>query len=241
MDKVLYLVHTTKHNPKKYTELRRSNDLNHQFPGVYFSIITTDNINIEQLYSNRYIMIFSVNLLKQKNYHINIRDYNGFITETNTYYPWNLNEAIKKIEEYSNDPTAEWKSNEIIFHDDIPMKYLCQIIKKTKDFSLPNVSLPTERCENKEEPDLTKLPFYVYSFEKKYTGRDPLTPSSNTFYRKMARLAKIDPTIKSTNDIISALEEKAPYFLEHRNEQNINALKNTKRRTYTRRKNHTIP
>lgn len=66
MDKVLYLVHTTEHNPKKYTELRRSDDLKDQFPGVYFSIITTDNLNIEEIYPNRYIMIFSPNLLKQK-------------------------------------------------------------------------------------------------------------------------------------------------------------------------------
>ena len=113
-------------------------------------------------------------------------------------------------------------------------------IKKTKDFSLPNVSLPTERCENKEEPDLTKLPFYVYSFEKKYTGRDPLTPSSNTFYRKMARLAKLDPIPKSTDEIISALKEKAPYFFEHRNEQNINALKNIKRRNYTSKRTKSV-
>ena len=108
MDKVLYLVHTTNNNPQKYTELRKSNNLNDQFPGVYFSIITTDNINIEELFPNRYIMIFSVNLLKQINYHINIRDYNGFITETNTYYPLYIYAAIKKIDEYSKDPTADW-------------------------------------------------------------------------------------------------------------------------------------
>jgi len=235
MDKVLYLVHTTQNNPEKYTELRRSHYVNHQFPGVYFSIITTNNLNIEEIFENRYIMIFSPNLLKQKNYHINIRDYNGFITETNTYYPWNLNEAIKKIEEYSNDPTAEWHSNEVVFHDDVPIKYLCQTIKKTKDFSLPKT-----RCENKEEPDLTKLPFYAYSFENKYTGRDPLIPSSNAFYRKMARLAKLDPIPKSTDEIISALEEKAPYFFEHRNEQNINALKSIKRRNYTSKRTKSL-
>jgi len=231
MEKVLYLVHTTNNNPEHYTELRTPKiDLEDQFPGVYFSLITSDNVDIERIYPGRYIMIFSPNLLKQKNYHINIRDNNGFITESNTYFPWNIESAIKQIEDYSKNPEAKWKANELIFHDNIPIKYLCEIIRKPKwnDENWSTFSLPKTRCENKAKPDLTKMPFYVYTMENFYTGSDPLKPSSNDFYRKMALLARLDPIPRSTNLIISALKKKAPYLLIHRNEQNINALKNSK-------------
>lgn len=223
MEKILYLVHTTNNNPENYTELRAApTDLDDQFPGVYLSLITTDNVNIENIFPGRFVMLFSPNLLQQKNYHINIRDYNGFISESNTYYPWNLEKAINRIESYSKNSTSKWQSNEIVFHDNISMKYLCNILKRTKSFTLPET-----RCINQEPPDLTKLPFYVYSFEDKYTGADPLPQSSNAFYKKMARLAKLDPIPKTKDEIVTALREKAPFFLEHRNEQNIKALHNS--------------
>jgi hypothetical protein len=241
MEKVLYLVHTTRSDPKEWTELRAAKDIENQFPGVYLSIITEDNRKIEEIYPGDYIMYFSPNLLKQKNYHINIRDYNGFISEGNTYFPWNLDKAINKIKDYSKNPKAS-HSNEVVFHDNIPMKYCCQIVKKPAvNFNNPEfldfVSLPDEPCVNKEEPDMTKLPFYVYSFEKRYTGVNPLPPSSNAFYRKIAQVAKLNPIPRSTNDILASLEEKAPYFLEHREEQDINVLKRSRRQTRKRKIN----
>lgn len=36
-------------------------------------------------------------LLLQQNYHINLRDYNGNISEKNTYFPWNLEDAVHQI------------------------------------------------------------------------------------------------------------------------------------------------
>jgi hypothetical protein len=55
-------------------------------------------------------------------------------------------------------------------------------------------------------------------------------------------LARLDPIPQSTNLIISALKKKAPYLLIHRNEQNINALKNSKGNTIklSLRKNKTV-
>jgi hypothetical protein len=248
MEKILYLVHTTNNNPEHYTELRTATtDLDDQFPGVYFSLITTDNVDIERIYPGRYVMIFSPNLLKQKNYHINIRDYNGFITESNTYFPWNLESAIKRIEDYSKNANAKQRQNEVVFHDNIPIKYLCEILRKPKwnEGNGSKFSLPKTRCENKADPDLTKLPFYAYTMENFYTGGDALKRSSNAFFIKMARLAKLDPIPQSTNLIISAMKKIAPYLLIHRNEQNINALKNSKggkRNTIklSRRKNMTV-
>jgi hypothetical protein len=47
MDKVLYLLHTTSQFDIKFNELKPSStdDINHQFPGVYFSIITKNNLD----------------------------------------------------------------------------------------------------------------------------------------------------------------------------------------------------
>ena len=87
-DEVYYLVHTT-NNPdcKKWSEIRAAPfNVDDQFPGVYFSIITKSNIDRERIYPGKYIMIFSKKLLMQKNYHINFTDYNGILTETNTYF-----------------------------------------------------------------------------------------------------------------------------------------------------------
>jgi hypothetical protein len=217
---ILYLVHVTNNNPYNYRELKTSKyNINDQFPGVYFSLITKDNIDIENLFQGSYIMIFSCNLLKQKNYHINIRDYNGFITENNTYYPWSLHKAVKQIKSYSlNENTIH--SNEVVFHDNISYNYLCKIIKyKT------NLKLPKFICLTSTPPDLTKLPFYAFCFENKYTGIDPLQPSSLDFFIKMAKLAKLNPIPKTIEEIVKQIEDKVPYLLVHRYEQNLNILK----------------
>ena len=229
-DSVLYLVHTTNYDPAKYTELRAAKDIDNQFPGVYFSLITEENKDVENLYPGKYIMVFSPELLKQRNYHINIQDYNGFVTEKNTYFPWSLDKATERINKEAKIEGAK-HSNEVIFHDDIPMSYLCKIIKKPSIINNPNAysfRLPAFRCLNPTKPDMSKLPFYVYSFEHRYTGMDPLNSSSSAFFKKIAKLAKISPIPDSTEEIVKKLEEKAPYILTHRNEQNINALRNNR-------------
>ena len=67
MDDILYLVHCT---PKKDYEtwdaLKPSEMDIYQYPGVYFSLITKYNYDKEQLYSSKYILIFSKKLLEQQ-------------------------------------------------------------------------------------------------------------------------------------------------------------------------------
>ena len=133
MEDIYYLVHKTKTDDyKKWSELKPSKlkaskssiaEAGVQFPGVYFSLITKDNINSERLYAGKYVLIFSYKLLNQKNYHINIHDNNGFITETNTYYPWNIKDAVDKI------ASMKKTTNEVVFHDPISMKYCCREIE----------------------------------------------------------------------------------------------------------------
>ena len=221
MNDVYYLVHVTKNYSEEWSELKPSslNDYKDQYPGVYFSIVTKKNINKIQLFPGKQILLFSKKLLEQKNYHINIKDYNGIISEKNTYYPWNLNEALKKIGD----------SNEIIFHDPIPMKYLCVAILKSNisyDIELTNKKLlPRVSLYSKEPPNTEILPFLCYPLENNYTGINPLPKSSRRFFIKMAKLCGIDPKLK-TSEIINKIEKKIPTLYKNRSKQHLEYLMN---------------
>lgn len=142
---ILYLIHITKDkNTENWKQVNSNQEDASQYPGAYFTLITKDNRLTEQLYAGNYCLIFSRNLLKKTNYHINVSDNNGFITENNTYFPENLKEAVEKIKENSSlcgiDEENSWKSNdkcmnEVVFHDAVSMDYLCMTIKKGFDNS----------------------------------------------------------------------------------------------------------
>lgn len=220
MEDICYLIHTT-NDPKclNWTELRTSKfNMNHQFPGIYFSLITKDNIETESIYSGKYILIFSKNLLLQKNYHINLVDYNGIITEKNTYYPWMLNNFISEHKKVC--VTGRATMNEIVFHDNIDMKYCCSVNIRNR---IDDYLLPKMQFENNELPDMTKIPFYCFPFEHIYTGCNPLPKSSVEWYIAMSKMANIDD-ISDTSDTIEKIKEKAEYLYHNRDKQNIKAL-----------------
>ena len=219
---IYYLVHITKNYTKDWTELRTSKveDYEDQFPGVYLTLITKKNIHNVNLYPGKQILIFSKKLLEQLNWHINLRDYNGYISEHNTYFPWNLTDAISKINKTENKDNI---GNEVVFHDPIPMKYLCLVINNLSKVS-NNMILPNIPIENKVEPDMTKKPFYCYPLEKNYTGIDPFPESSRDFFVKMAKVGNININLP-TNDIIKQIKEKIPYLYGKREEQQIEILK----------------
>jgi len=230
MDRVLYLVHAMDRDfDNSWTELKTSGitDTNYQFPGVYFSLITKDNINRETLYAYKTILIFSKKLLEQQNYHININDYNGFINEKNTYFPWDLDKAIRKIKTKKRNI-----GNEVVFHDPIPMKYLCAvIIKKSIDpnikdkykCKLSSLLLPPYELYNNEPPDMSKLPFYCYPFEDNYTAKK-FKLSSKKFYQKMATLCNVDNK-QSREKIIRDITANLDDLYNHREKQKLEKFK----------------
>lgn len=238
MEDIYYLLHKTKdYNKEHWKELQTSSiDNSHdQFPGVYLSLITKNNIHSEKLYSGKYVLIFSYKLLNQKNYHINIHDNNGMITETNTYYPWNINEALDKIKKSTEKTTM----NEVVFHDPISMKYLCEVIelpsaKKLAALTdnaynkyLSNSFLPEKRIENETEPDMSKEPFYCYP-QDNYNGVDKTSSSSKEFLETMAKVCNIDTnTYKTLNkkDLFNKIKYEIPNLYLNRQKQNIQALK----------------
>lgn len=226
---ILYLVHATSQDPKqlKYLETRPyCDEINTalQFPGVYFSLITKKNINTELIYPGKYVLIFSVDLLKQSNWHINIKDHNGNITEKNTYYPWNYQKVVNKLSDM----------NEVVFHDPIDMKYLCKTLirpsidneKKYLAYSLKggiNAMLPKRQMSSSTPPDLTKKPFYVFT-ERHYTGTTEVPKSSLSWYKMMAKVANIFPIPDTKQKIIELLEKKSHKICVDRNLQDITHL-----------------
>ena len=226
-DDVLYLVHITskKYKDKNgnliWTEIKASGTDQH--PGAYFSLITKDNRLTEKLFPGTDCLIFSKNLLKQINYHINICDNDGFITEENSFFPWNLQGVVEKIRENSILPIDEEKvnyhrMNEVVFHDSIPMDYLCLDLPR-KFFS--NDFLPEYSIENEVKPDMSLLPFYCFAKieeNNKYK-------SSSSFFKKIAEFCNIDKTL-SKDEIIEKIIEKAPFLQKNRHLQNIDILRN---------------
>ena len=223
MEEVYYLVHSTDQDTKNWKELKTGSldDIQHQFPGVYFTLVTKKNIDKIPLLPDRdKVLIFSKKLLEQQNYHINLKDYNGYISEENTYFPWNIDEAIKKIDEDEGDV-----GNEVVFHDPVSMKYLCSTIENfdTSNVST-NVLLPHVPIENSVEPDLEKEPFYCFPLERNYTGIDPINESSREFFQKMATLCGVKSDLP-TDKIIEESKKKIRHLYKRRYKQNINVLK----------------
>ena len=229
MEEIYYLIHTT-NNPGciNWTELRTAEfNTDDQFPGVYLSIITKDNINKEYIFPGKYIIILSKKLLLQKNYHINLTDYNGIVSEKNTYFHWNLHKFMSKDRHLLL--SEKQSQSEVVFHDNIDMKYCCGIIsilKKDTNIKINNF-LPNIEIENEEDPDMTKQPFLCYPFEDIYTGSNPLPKSSNKWYEMMSKVCKvnIDESNNTPEDIIKKIKDKANELYNNRDEQNINLLK----------------
>jgi hypothetical protein len=220
MDDILYLIHSTDNpfNINDITELIPSKleNAEQQFPAVFFSLITKNNIQTEPLYSHDNILIFSKKLLEQKNYHINIRDYNGWINETNTYFSWELDKAVKIINNFHNSI-----GNEVVFHDSISMKYLISYIKSGSNKVLPN----NIDFINILEPDMSKIPFYCIPFENNYSGIEKLKMSSREFYIKMAKMCLIeDIEDKTREDIIELIKNNINKFYKNRELLNINQM-----------------
>lgn len=234
MDDILYLVHSSDSYNKSWTELKTSDitEFEYQFPGVYFTMITKDNLKKEGLYGYQTLLIFSKKLLEQENYHINISDYNGFINEKNTYYPWNLKSAVNKIKKIANT-NKFYTGNEVIFHDPIPMKYLCIVINKIAisltindkyNISFGSLMLPHYEIYNDIEPDKTKIPFFCHPYENNFTGFSKFKLSSKKFYRKMALLCNVN-TEQPKNKIIEDIKAKAKELYHDRNKQNLEKFK----------------
>jgi hypothetical protein len=217
-----YLLHATNEDYSKFDELKTAGisdyEIRVQFPGVFFSLITKDNFESELLFDKKYYLLFSVELLKQKNYHINIRDMNGIISEHNTLFYWQLNEAVNRIK---TDIKINKKTmNEVVFHDNISMKHLCCVIENKFDGNLKSL-LPQEiLTTNSDSVEINTdlLPCYCYYNDYFYTGINPPLKSSPEWINKMNLAFDID----LTND--KEYYDRVKYIYENRDKQRFNYL-----------------
>jgi hypothetical protein len=229
-DDVLYLVHITSKKYKDvngnliWTEIKASGIDIDQHPGSYFSLITKENRLTEKLFPGTDCLIFSRNLLKQMNYHINMCDNDGLITEGNTFFPWNLQGAVEQIRANSVLPLDEEKvnyhrMNEVVFHDAVPMDYLC-LDMPSHFFS--NDFLPECFVENEVQPNMALLPFYCFA----KTEENSRYKSSVCFLQKMGEVCNIDQTqTLSKDEIIDRIIETSPFLQKNRHLQNIDILR----------------
>jgi hypothetical protein len=190
-----------------------------KFPGVYMSLITKDNIYQDIYPDAKYYLLFSVRLLEQINYHINISNANGAITEFNTYFPFNLKEAVKIIKNKNLN-----NMNEVIFHDKIDMKYCCKIIERHLNDDIKQM-LPREQLSNNENPDKTLIPFYCFNNEDLYDSKKSSTPKWLIMLAKVAMIY-IDTNITLTsNEIILLIRQKTDFIYNNRSYQNLELFK----------------
>ena len=218
-ENILYLVHMTDNNITNFLSKSTEDD---EFPGVYFSLITKYNLKYERLFPAKNCLIFSKQLLEQQNYHINFVDYNGFINESNTYYPWELDRVVKKLKSHKGD-----FANEVVFHDNISLDYLCLKITlndiSSNITNLNELILPKYEMYNDIKPNKTILPFFCYAKENEYTGINPKKLSSNSFYKKMAIMCNIDTKL-TREEIIEKINEKIDELNNNREKQKIKAF-----------------
>lgn len=217
MNEVYYLLHTTDKHYNEFidNELKVSKIDKYQFSGVYFSLIGKFNYGKEFLMSNKYFYIFPIDLLLElKNYHLNIVDYNGGITENNTYYSFNLNKGLSALLADTN------YMNEVIFHDNISLNYCCYFSSFAQDI-LPEIQFKKPI----NNPKLSSLlPFYAFSNEDIYNGIQIKNKSSEEWFKKLALLANINPN-QSSIKIINELRQKMELLNINRHLQQLELFK----------------
>ena len=233
-----YLLHATNQDYTKIDKLIPAgtslNELKDQFPGVYFSLITSENIETELLFAKKNYLLFPLDLLQQKNFHINIRDMNGIINEHNTFFYWQLNDALQKISEDVKEKQIQASiinnqtMNEVIFHDSIDMKHLCKVVVNNMDRNVKHI-LPREQLYSNFDIDTSLLPFYGYYNEKFYTGIYPPKKSSQTWIDKMHSVCDIN--IQKGFDAYNEYDEfiyytRAQFLYYNRHEQKLSILTN---------------
>jgi hypothetical protein len=187
-----------------------------QFPGVYFSLVSKYNIDTESYFPAKYLYIFSKDLLKQKNYHMNIHDSNGSINESRTYFAWQLEQFVDKIKE---DP-YKYNMNEVVFHDNISMAFCCKKLDRGVDI------LPHKAMTTKATVDKHKLPFYCFMNEDTYTGYPPIKSSSIRWFKTLAKVAGIQKKYSTKEEYIKTIRAKSVYLCKNRHLQNTSILKN---------------
>lgn len=186
-----------------------------EFPGIFMSYITKNDVRKFVKYIGEIILVFSNKLLNQKNYHCNIIDNNGYISEDLTYFNFNIDKMPKQkdVVDFYKKIYKSYPGNEIVFHDKIQMTSLCEIWVRNKEkYNKLIEHIPKKyidlvkirrkypnsvKCPNKIQIDTKSLPFLLQldfikdSYYKAYYPYENKTKSSILYYIKMCYLANL--------------------------------------------------
>lgn len=126
-ESALYLVHYTPSNPEHWTELIRGAS-----DGVFLTLVTDKNVDSVRTFSGMYRILLPLNFLTLPNYYINLADQYGTLDQVNTYFPWQLADAVAKINEEATLlrklPLTD-TFNEVVFPDSLQLGMLGQCWK----------------------------------------------------------------------------------------------------------------
>lgn len=139
-----------------------------EFPGIFMGILTNDDINkkwdgsignllVNKKDNNIVTLVFSTVLLKQNNWHANLVDNMGFITNK-TFSKPSLKKFINciKKEQNKNENKNEVLSTEIVFHDKINVNTIQEIwVRDTKYINILKNKIP------KKYHDIIKKVCYI--------------------------------------------------------------------------------
>ncbi len=216
-----------------------NSDFKDEFPGIYMSYITETDIKKPIKTFGEVMLVFSKKLLKQKNYHCNIRDNNGHISENITYFSFNLDKMPNQSDviKFYQDIYGSYPGNEIIFHDKISISALCEIwvfnketydelisklpskysnlIKIKKKYPVKVNSCKDIVIDTKSLPFLIDLDFINSGFYKAFYPYKTKIKSSKSHFQKIAKIAGI-----SDNDInkydLSNPQKLDDYLVKHK-------------------------
>lgn len=142
----LFLVHMSTSDPRTWTDRTLNRSAKHnfdtvsknltpleytQFPGVYMTLVTTANLDTVQFYPGAYMLIFSLDLLRQRNWHCNVQDMSGWLGEAVTFFPHQqaIIENQIRIQSTRGVSKTGRSFNEVVIHDSVPLDpFLCHVI-----------------------------------------------------------------------------------------------------------------
>lgn len=187
----------------------------YEFPGIFMTYITKNDVHNFVRYWGEITLVFSKKLLNQKNYHINIIDNNGYISENLTYFNFNIDKMPnqKDVIDFYKKIYKDYPGNEIVFHDKIHINSLCEIwVRNKENYNNLIKQIPKKyidlvkirrkyplsiKCPTKIKIDTKSLPFLLtLDFNKSgkfkaYYPYENKTKSSKSFYKKMCYLANL--------------------------------------------------
>lgn len=210
----LYLLHST--TKDAWEKIKQSGYINpssfsyyDQFPGVFVTLVTESTLEDEfdNLFyqednqSNSVFLVLGVQLLNQQNYHFNLNDNNGDITD-DTYYPWNMKNAYedlpKAIDFFKNTPGERYFGNELVFHDPIPVSFVAHVMEGDKPTYLFEQVYAKDSQGNVLEPNLSLLPYYASAII-----RNDIGVMTNSYLSQLPRGMRSRRILEATLSVVS--------------------------------------